>query len=1280
VELYRCPGQLDPYRGLTKVGGIKVAKAPARLPRVPTRAAPLQLVQTLRVGAVNDPAEHQAERMAAWVAAAGSGPAAAPPPAPPRAALPALHREAEQPNTDEIKDPAVPADHAEVDVPAAKDVGLEGLSATDLGEIESGTPKVEPLALDRAGGGAVVGREGGAAPADVAARVAAPGPGRPLPAGVVARMAPHFGTDFPQVRLHDTAPDRAAAARIGARAFAHGPHIWLGPGERDSDVRLVAHELTHVVQQTEGADALPRHPVQREDEGYVAGKFEGWARQVPGYTLLTVLVGKTLISGIKVDMTATNLLGGLFGLLGPAGVLIFDRLNETKAIENAFAWVLGRLSDLDITWARFEALASAGLDAVRSWSPLEELKKVFKPLIDDVLTFVADITQKVLEFIIKGALALAGPYADQVWAFIEKAKGAINLILEDPLGFAKNLISAIVGGFRKFGANIIGHLKKGLLGWLFGAITEAGITLPERLDFKGIISLLLQIVGVSYANFRAILVRKLGPKGERMVAFVEKSVEVVKLLVKEGFLGVWQKLIAMIENVKQTIIDGLGEMVISALVTAGIKWLAGLTNPVGAIVRVILAIYDMVVTFLERLEQIKQVALSIFDSVEAIAKGCVQAAIDKVEETIGRTVPVVLSFLAALMGLNTIPQKIKEIFKRLQAPVAKAMEKMVDFIVKKAKLLFAKLVKKLNGLRKLPGVTFKVGETEHRMWAQKKGKGVEIRIASVEGDINQKEQATAAEAKLPKEGESQQDALAFSASLTKTEDQVEPLESTNMESEAKPSAEPIAKLNKIMTTQAPAMTEQAKDVDNNPATTSQTTGQELLRAKEPRLEWLEGRVDTHEQLMEAAKAGEPGKGPPELQVSSYYQMDHSIAQAVPKKVLDALPSLKAAAGAAGAPLRAGAPKAAAAAETDVELGQLGASIKAIDQNAKAFPAMAVYRGNHVKNKGSKLDDIGKVLAAAPKTPDPVGHVKAHLKQRLETEIAEMKGAVGRDTTVPKDVAPKITAGFDDLTKRNTEIYGLTGVVSEKPKPADPADLTAGQGSDISFTPTAAVNLSDEEGRGRKYRERAALKAKMGPYGHFLEFDHILDKAMANRAAALPLVTPDQATDLTARLARERPVTEADQAIIEGLPRRKLMKGRTMLGYDQNAAWTVPLYVPHAKTVTGLVGGIPEVESLPDSVWSTVAPGLVEHVKAGNPKDETLLTPAREAMVAPVKAALIDRTDKHGFAVGLAYQNERESVKAANKGREAEAEAAINKVLSSMASSLETARAETSGYF
>jgi hypothetical protein len=80
------------------------------------------------------------------------------------------------------------------------------------------------------------------------------GAGSPLPDEVRTFMEPRFGADFGGVRVH-TGGDAADLSRsLSAQAFTHGQDIYLGGGRYDPGTtagkRLLAHELTHVVQQT----------------------------------------------------------------------------------------------------------------------------------------------------------------------------------------------------------------------------------------------------------------------------------------------------------------------------------------------------------------------------------------------------------------------------------------------------------------------------------------------------------------------------------------------------------------------------------------------------------------------------------------------------------------------------------------------------------------------------------------------------------------------------------------------------------------------------------------------------------------------------------------------------------------------------------------------------------------------------------------------------------------------------------------------------------------------
>jgi hypothetical protein len=96
-------------------------------------------------------------------------------------------------------------------------------------------------------------------------RIASASGGRPLPGAVRRDMETAFGADFSAVRLHDSQQDRTDAESIGARAFTHKHHIWLGRNGRADDRGLLAHELTHVIQQGSAAQRLQREPQARPD-------------------------------------------------------------------------------------------------------------------------------------------------------------------------------------------------------------------------------------------------------------------------------------------------------------------------------------------------------------------------------------------------------------------------------------------------------------------------------------------------------------------------------------------------------------------------------------------------------------------------------------------------------------------------------------------------------------------------------------------------------------------------------------------------------------------------------------------------------------------------------------------------------------------------------------------------------------------------------------------------------------------------------------------------------
>jgi hypothetical protein len=93
------------------------------------------------------------------------------------------------------------------------------------------------------------------------------GGARPLPDRARRFFEPCFGYDFSKIRIHTGSEAGRLAGSIGARAFALGSDIVFGDGQfcpqTWEGLRLIAHELTHVVQQrgsTAGSDGVQCKP------------------------------------------------------------------------------------------------------------------------------------------------------------------------------------------------------------------------------------------------------------------------------------------------------------------------------------------------------------------------------------------------------------------------------------------------------------------------------------------------------------------------------------------------------------------------------------------------------------------------------------------------------------------------------------------------------------------------------------------------------------------------------------------------------------------------------------------------------------------------------------------------------------------------------------------------------------------------------------------------------------------------------------------------------------
>jgi outer membrane protein OmpA-like peptidoglycan-associated protein len=96
--------------------------------------------------------------------------------------------------------------------------------------------------------------------------------GQPLDGATRAVMEPRFGYDFSQVRIHSDAAAAKSARDVNANAYTVGQHIVFGADRfvphTEEGQRLVAHELTHVVQSSGAAGPALAGVVRRQPGQY----------------------------------------------------------------------------------------------------------------------------------------------------------------------------------------------------------------------------------------------------------------------------------------------------------------------------------------------------------------------------------------------------------------------------------------------------------------------------------------------------------------------------------------------------------------------------------------------------------------------------------------------------------------------------------------------------------------------------------------------------------------------------------------------------------------------------------------------------------------------------------------------------------------------------------------------------------------------------------------------------------------------------------------------------
>ncbi|HLK48646.1 MAG TPA: DUF4157 domain-containing protein [Bryobacteraceae bacterium] len=259
--------------------------------------------------------------------------------------------------------------------------------------------------------------------------------GSPLPRGVRTFMEPRFGADFSGVRIHTGEHAARLSTDLNAHAFTVGNHIFFGKGqfqpEAPSGRELIAHELTHTIQQGASVERRPAETlVHREEQ-----KKSWWESLTDwGESFAWDMVREVAPHAVPILQK------------GPSGVLDWIGEKISSAADAAFNAAMAPVRDIAGIGETLSALfgpmvvalqTAAGQIAHNDCSPIREaadkIEKTAEKIITPIVEKLQPVVAKVKAFLNDLWDKIGAPiwswikqYAKEQWESIEWLGGVIK--------------------------------------------------------------------------------------------------------------------------------------------------------------------------------------------------------------------------------------------------------------------------------------------------------------------------------------------------------------------------------------------------------------------------------------------------------------------------------------------------------------------------------------------------------------------------------------------------------------------------------------------------------------------------------------------------------------------------------------------------------------------------------------------------------------------------------------------------------------------------------------
>ena len=332
---------------------------------------------------------------------------------------------------------------------------------------------------------------------------------------------------------------------------------------------------------------------------------------------------------------------------------------------------------------RVAAGLKAGINALLDTlgRALDAILAVFQAAVNAVLAIaraaISGDWSAVARMILEPILKALGIEPQAFYAFFGQVAEVIGKIIDAPGVFLRNLLDGVMGGFSRFGENLLTHLQAGIIGWLTGAL-GGGITLPARWDLMGVLDLVGQILGLSVEMLRRVAVRILG---EAAVEKIEFFIEFAAELIRGGWRAFFDKIKESLTNLKDMILEQIKGFLFERIITAAVTWLISLFNPVGALIKIVMTIWNLIMFLKDQLMRIIEVVRTVVQLIVDIANRVLEPVITGVEGVLARLLPIAIDLLARLLGLGNVAGRVRRIIGDVRQAIEDAIVRLIRRVV-----------------------------------------------------------------------------------------------------------------------------------------------------------------------------------------------------------------------------------------------------------------------------------------------------------------------------------------------------------------------------------------------------------------------------------------------------------------------------------------------------------------------------------------------------------------------------------------------------------------------